>query len=101
MPARLTFTVQLLFTILVACFLIVPAMLSMLAGVTVNYFQGVRSGLTLQWVQQVLELYTDTIIHSLVTSRWRRLPPPCASACRRPTRCIGGTIGCRVQSKRS
>jgi putative spermidine/putrescine transport system permease protein len=65
MPARLTFAAQLLFTILVACFLIVPAVLSMLAGVTVNYFQGVRSGLTLQWVQQVLELYTDTIVRSL------------------------------------
>lgn len=68
MPTRLTFTAQLLFTMLVAAFLIVPAILSMLAGVTVNYFQGVRSGLTLQWVQQVFELYADTMVRSLVIS---------------------------------
>lgn len=50
MRDRWIFTSQLLFTLLVAAFLIVPAVLSMVAGVTVNYFRGVRSGLTLQWV---------------------------------------------------
>ncbi len=63
---RLIFTGQLLFTLLVAAFLIVPAILSMLAGVTVNYFQGIRSGVTLQWVIQVWELYADTIARSFV-----------------------------------
>jgi putative spermidine/putrescine transport system permease protein len=57
---------QLVFTLLVAAFLIVPAVQSMLAGVTVNYFQGVRSGLTLQWVAQVWELYAATIFRSFL-----------------------------------
>jgi putative spermidine/putrescine transport system permease protein len=66
MRDRLIFTAQLTFTLLVAAFLIVPAMLSMTAGVTVNYFRGVQSGLTLQWVAQVWELYADTIARSFV-----------------------------------
>ncbi len=66
MRDRWIFTSQLLFTLLVAAFLIVPAALSMMAGVTVNYFRGVRSGLTLQWVFQVWELYADTIGRSFV-----------------------------------
>ena len=64
MRDRLIFIAQLLFTLLVAAFLIVPALLSMLAGVTVNYFQGIRSGVTLQWVLQVWQLYADTISRS-------------------------------------
>src|SRR5215813_164990 len=63
---RLMFTAQLAFTLLVAAFLIVPALLSMLAGVTANYFRGIRSGLTLQWVAQVWELYADTIMQSFM-----------------------------------
>ena len=66
MRNRWIFTSQLLFTLLVAAFLIVPAVLSMVAGVTVNYFRGVRSGLTLQWVFQVWELYADTIGRSFM-----------------------------------
>src|SRR5580700_1846674 len=66
MRDRLIFIAQLAFTLLVAAFLIVPALLSMLAGVTENYFRGIRSGLTLQWVQQVFELYADTIARSFV-----------------------------------
>ena len=61
---RVIFTGQLLFTLLLAAFLIVPALLSMLAGVTVNYFRGIRSGLTLEWIAQVLDLYADTITRS-------------------------------------
>jgi len=38
---RLIFSAQLLFTMLVAAFLIVPAALSMLAGITLNYFRGI------------------------------------------------------------
>jgi len=66
MCGRIIFSCQLAFTLLVAAFLIVPALLSMLAGVTVNYFQGIRSGVTLQWVVQVWELYSDTIARSFV-----------------------------------
>jgi len=64
--ARLIFAGQLLFTLLIAAFLIVPAILSMMAGVTVNYFQGIRSGVTLEWVMQVWGLYADTIGRSLL-----------------------------------
>jgi putative spermidine/putrescine transport system permease protein len=66
MRARLLFAAQLVFTLAIAAFLIVPAMLSMLAGVTANYFRGIQSGLTLQWVAQVWELYADTIVRSFV-----------------------------------
>ncbi|HUC48630.1 MAG TPA: ABC transporter permease subunit [Xanthobacteraceae bacterium] len=63
---HLIFAAQLAFTLLVAAFLIVPALLSMMAGVTVNYFLGIKSGLTLQWVAQVWELYDDTIFRSFL-----------------------------------
>jgi putative spermidine/putrescine transport system permease protein len=66
MRDRVIFAAQLLFTMLVAAFLIVPAALSMLAGITLNYFRGIQSGLTLQWVVQVWDLYSDTIFRSLV-----------------------------------
>ncbi|MCP9625615.1 ABC transporter permease subunit [Rhodopseudomonas palustris] len=66
MRDRLIFTAQLLFTLLVAAFLVVPVLLSISAGVTVNYFRGIASGLTLQWVAQVWELYADTIGLSFV-----------------------------------
>src|SRR6201986_101793 len=66
MRDRLVFTGQLLFTLLVAAFLVVPAGLSISAGVTVNYFRGIQSGLTLQWVAQVWELYAGTILLSFV-----------------------------------
>ena len=68
MRARLIFAAQLLFTLLVAAFLIVPAVLSMLAGVTANYFRGIASGLTLQWVVQVWELYAETIARSFLVA---------------------------------
>jgi putative spermidine/putrescine transport system permease protein len=61
MRDRLIFAGQLLFTLLVAALLVVPAGLSMAAGVTENYFRGIRSGVTLRWVVQVWELYADTI----------------------------------------
>nr|WP_244645640.1 ABC transporter permease subunit [Salinarimonas ramus] len=48
-----------------AGFLILPAILSMLAGVTANYFRGLSSGLTLRWVGEVLALYSDTIVLTL------------------------------------
>ena len=66
MRDRLIFAGQLIFTLLVAAFLVVPAILSISAGDTVNYFQGIRSGITLQWVFQVWELYAGTILLSFV-----------------------------------
>jgi putative spermidine/putrescine transport system permease protein len=66
MQGRLIFTGQLIFTLLVAAFLVVPAILSISAGVTVNYFRGIQSGVTLQWVFQVFDLYADTILLSFV-----------------------------------
>jgi putative spermidine/putrescine transport system permease protein len=66
MRDRLIFAGQLIFTLLVAAFLVVPAILSISAGVTVNYFQGIRSGVTLQWVFQVWDLYAGTILLSFV-----------------------------------
>jgi putative spermidine/putrescine transport system permease protein len=55
------FYAQLAFTILVCAFMIVPVVLSILAGVTSNFFLGISSGLTLRWVVQVWGLYADTI----------------------------------------
>ena len=66
MRDRLIFTGQLLFTLIVAAFLVVPAWLSIVAGVTVNYFRGIQSGVTLQWVAQVWDLYAETILLSFV-----------------------------------
>src|ERR1700749_1323211 len=66
MRGRLIFTGQLLFTLMVAAFLVVPAALSITAGVTVNYFRGIASGVTLQWVVQVWDLYAGTILLSFV-----------------------------------
>ena len=66
MRDRLIFFAQLIFTLLVAAFLVVPAALSILAGVTVNYFRGISSGVTLQWVSQVWELYAGTVLLSFV-----------------------------------
>ena len=47
-------------------FLIVPVSLSMIAGVTENFFLGIKSGLTLRWVFEVLDLYLDTIYLSMI-----------------------------------
>ncbi|WP_257168643.1 ABC transporter permease subunit [Bradyrhizobium sp. SRS-191] len=66
MRNRILFTLQFLFTLLVAAFLAVPAGLSIAAGVTVNYFRGIQSGVTLQWVAQVWELYAGTILASIL-----------------------------------
>src|SRR5258708_39043184 len=66
MRDRLIFTGQFIFTLIVAAFLVVPAVLSISAGVTVNYFRGIQSGLTLHWVAQVWELYAGTILLSFM-----------------------------------
>jgi putative spermidine/putrescine transport system permease protein len=48
-------------TLLVAAFLIVPVLLSALAGVTANWFLGISGGLTTRWILRVWELYAHTI----------------------------------------
>ena len=48
---------QLAVTLSACAFLLVPTILSVIAGLTVNYFKGISSGLTLKWVYQVWELY--------------------------------------------
>lgn len=60
------FHTQLVFTLLVCAFLIVPVIMSMLAGVTQNFFIGLKSGVTLRWVFEVFDLYSDTIYLSLL-----------------------------------
>jgi len=62
---RIGFVFQLIVTLLAAAFLIVPAVQSILAGLTVNYFRGLSSGLTLKWVFEVWDLYADSILLSL------------------------------------
>lgn len=59
------FFFQLAFTLAVCAFLIVPVILSMLAGLTVNYLVGVESGLTLRWVGEVWSGYRETIFLSM------------------------------------
>lgn len=55
------FYMQLLFTLTVCAFLIVPVFMSVVAGLTNNYFVGIKSGFTFRWVEQVWGLYSDTI----------------------------------------
>ena len=59
------FWVLLGFTLLVCAFLVVPVWMSMLAGVTQNYFTGWRGGLTLDWVVKVWTDYRHTVFMSL------------------------------------
>jgi len=59
------FYLQLAFTLLVCAFLIVPVLMSILAGLTQNYFLGIASGLTVDWVAKVWELYAETIYRSI------------------------------------
>jgi len=60
------FYLQLAFTLLVCAFLIVPVIMSIMAGLTENFFQGIKSGLTLRWVGEVWGLYADTVYLSLM-----------------------------------
>jgi putative spermidine/putrescine transport system permease protein len=62
-PGR--YWLQLVVTLAVCAFLVVPIGMSILAGVTQNYFIGVRSGITLRWVTEVWALYEDTVWRSI------------------------------------
>lgn len=56
--------VQIAITALTCAFLIVPALMSMAAGVTENYFRGLASGVTLRWIIEVWDLYAGTMLLS-------------------------------------
>lgn len=60
------FYLQLLFTIAVCAFLIVPVVMSVMAGVTENFIKGISSGVTFRWIVEVWDLYRDTIFLSLL-----------------------------------
>jgi putative spermidine/putrescine transport system permease protein len=64
----LSFWAMLLFTVMVAGFLILPIGLSIMAGLTKNYFIGVSSGLTMEWVIKVWTEYQPSIWHSIALS---------------------------------
>lgn len=59
------FWLMLAFTLLVCAFLIVPVLMSALAGVTANYFVGWRGGLTFNWVIKVWTDYRHTVFLSI------------------------------------
>lgn len=63
-PSRWDTRLGLTVTLAIAAFLIGPIVLSVMAGLTRNYLVGLESGLTLEWVVQVWELYADTIWRS-------------------------------------
>ncbi len=54
-----------LITAMVAIFMMVPMVLSTMAALVENYSQGLKSGLTLRWIHQVLEQYGSTVTWSL------------------------------------
>ncbi len=66
MNKKQIFVIQLVFTLLVCSFLIIPVFLSVLAGITQNFFVGIKSGFTMRWVVEVLDLYSGTIYLSLM-----------------------------------
>lgn len=55
-------------TALLIVFLVLPVILSILAGLSVNYSRGLGAGLTLRWVEEVWGLYADTMVRSLVVA---------------------------------
>ncbi|WP_120496753.1 ABC transporter permease [Kiloniella sp. EL199] len=61
-----SFTFQLAVTLLACAFLLVPAVMSIMAGFTANYFKGISSGLTIKWIIEVWELYADSIGRSII-----------------------------------
>ena len=61
-PAPLLFVV----TLAVGLFMIVPIVVSVMAGLVNNYSAGLKSGLTTRWLAQVWETYGDTVGASLL-----------------------------------
>jgi putative spermidine/putrescine transport system permease protein len=67
-PSPIESRLGLLATLVVAAFLIGPVIQSVLAGLTRNGFVGLSSGLTLRWVAQVWDMYSDTVWRSLAVA---------------------------------
>jgi putative spermidine/putrescine transport system permease protein len=65
MNRRIRFWLQFSFTVLVCLFLVVPVIMSVVAGVTENFFTGIKSGFTLRWIAEVWTLYAGTVYLSL------------------------------------
>ncbi|HAR82410.1 MULTISPECIES: ABC transporter permease subunit [Sulfitobacter] len=65
MLKSITKSIPRIVTLLACAFLLIPIIQSVLAGLTVNYFRGLSSGLTLKWVARVLELYSGSILLSI------------------------------------
>lgn len=53
-------------TLIVSVFMLAPIGLSVMAGLVNNYSAGLKSGLTLRWLQEVLEVYGSTVSWSLL-----------------------------------
>src|SRR5690349_14332439 len=68
MHSRPRFLLQLAFTLLVCLFLVVPVVLSIMAGLSNNFFVGVKSGLTLRWIEEVWALYAPTVWLSMLVA---------------------------------
>ncbi|RKP52790.1 ABC transporter permease [Trinickia fusca] len=64
-PRRLISLGQWAVTLALCAFLIVPVVMSVMAGLTVNYFRGISSGLTLRWLEQVWTQYRPSVFLSL------------------------------------
>lgn len=60
-----TYWLQLVVTVSLCVFLILPVFLSITAGLTVNYFEGWTSGFTTAWLIKVLDEYSASIGLSL------------------------------------
>lgn len=56
---------QWLVTLATCAFLVVPVVMSIVAGLTVNYFRGISSGLTLRWLAEVWTQYHASVFLSL------------------------------------
>ncbi|AHB05166.1 ABC transporter permease [Pandoraea pnomenusa] len=65
MLKKILFALQLTLTLLMCAFLLIPVGMSILAGLSVNYFRGPSAGLTFRWVIQVWQDYHDAILNSL------------------------------------
>lgn len=61
MKRGLRFHLQLALTALVCLFLVVPVVLSVMAGLSTNFMVGVKSGLTTRWIVEVWSLYAPTV----------------------------------------
>jgi putative spermidine/putrescine transport system permease protein len=65
LPRRLLALGQWALTLALCAFLIAPVGMSVMAGLTVNYFRGVSSGLTLRWLVEVWTQYHASIFLSI------------------------------------